>query len=157
MRRVVPISPCPGSTWVAPASARASRVTLEVVPGALISISLYPKRVNVSGRPTQSFEIWRWPERAARGVEQQRQEGRYPCEAAARKLIQSRSDGDDLSSGKAAFVPTAELIVLATDAGEERLLSSQSLSSSGCLSRFFGIEDHPPSRREPGRAVSLSF
>ena len=65
--------------------------------------------------------------RAALGVKQQRREGRNPSEAAARKLIQSRRDRDDFGSGKSAFVPAVEVIVLAANAGEERLLSSQSL------------------------------
>ena len=47
-RRRCCASPGPGSTWVAPASASASRVTVEVVPGALISIPLCQARASAS-------------------------------------------------------------------------------------------------------------
>ena len=90
-------------------------------------MSLYPERANVSDACRKVSRFGVGLNRAARGVKQQCRESRNPSEAAARNLIQSRRDRDDVGSGKPAFVPAIELIVLAANAGEERLLSSQSL------------------------------
>src|ERR1700733_9119803 len=118
---------------------------------------LVPEARQRLGRLSQSLQIWRRLERAVRGVEEQCRKGRYPSDAPARTLLQGPCHGDDVRSEKPAFMPAIELIILAADAGEERLLSSQSLRSRRCFSRFFGIEDRPPRRRESSRAVRFAL
>src|SRR5580704_6043227 len=93
------------------------------------------------GRPSQSLEIWRRLERAVCGVKEQCRKGRYPSEAAARNLVQGPRHGDDVRSGKPAFVPAIELIILAANAGEKRLLSSQFLGGRRIISHIIATED----------------